>query len=224
MVERQPTRRRSILACCGTPAESGPSWRAGCRDATMTPRGVAVEPDVYCRKARLSGVRDGSRHLAESASQSSISVVCQGSAGNPGSSASISATSTWTSAVLRIATGHASSTIDRNRPRLRGRGGYAGTATAPAYRQPKNAATNSSPARREAAPARLPRQAPAAPRRWREPCGPDRHTSTGPLHRGHHSGMRRPAAPGCADARVRSIDTRFSNASGVVSMVVLSGH
>ena len=110
---------------------------------TMTPLGSLVEPDVYCRKAIVSPVSSG---------------ICQ-SPGSPSGSASVATNVTRSASPLSAA--HAVSvasdasvvstrpmSASSNIPTVRcmllaSCGSGAGTATTPAYRQPRNAGRKS---------------------------------------------------------------------------------
>lgn len=113
---------------------------------TTTPFGVPVEPDVYWRKATVSGDTSGRRHGPGSVAVSLTSQRSSPSSGAAGRSA-------WASSrmnpVVSSVRAPQSDAIARNLGRLCSRrvgsGGYAGTATTPAYRQPNQAVRNSRP-------------------------------------------------------------------------------
>src|SRR5437868_817689 len=115
---------------------------------SITPLGAAVEPEVYWSSARVEGVRAG-RHHAPASSSVSASVGSQPSAEKAGSWDAKAWARPLISAVVSTTAGCALLTIARRRGRVRwrraGSGGYAGTATMAAYRQPKNAAMYSRP-------------------------------------------------------------------------------
>src|SRR5215213_6290296 len=110
----------------------------------MTPLGAPVEPEVYWRNAIVSLVTADSIH-SFSALLSRLSVVSHRSGSRYGFFAKSGTTRERMGAVVIATVAPASATIvcSLSSDRL-GRGGYAGTATAPAYKQPKNAATYSS--------------------------------------------------------------------------------
>ena len=128
---------------------------------TITPRGAAVEPEVYCRKARVRPAAPGSRQ-ARAADASRASVATQAAApsrsrrppeGLERAGAAPAATARAQRSMVLVGpsttSGRASSTTATARARLRSgdrhRGGKTGTAATRAYRHPKNAATKSSP-------------------------------------------------------------------------------
>ena len=131
---------------------------------TMTPRGVVVDPEVYWRKARVELLIAGSRHLASipagtSSSPSHVSPSRLSGAFNaPTRLERIAAVvkQNFARASLRI---RSSRCIDR-----RGLGKAARTATAPAYKQPKNEAMASSPGGYSST-----TRSPAAPSTWSQP-------------------------------------------------------
>jgi len=101
---------------------------------TMTPLGAPVEPDVYCRKTRLSGPTGGFVHGGDWAGSSSLSSHGTWPSAPPRACKAAS----WPAipAVVSARAGPASSAINCKRGRVRAFvGGSDGTATTPAYMQ-----------------------------------------------------------------------------------------
>src|SRR6266511_2955320 len=113
-----------------------------------TPRGCAVEPEVYCRNATESSPTPGSVQAAASGPEPS-SVASQGREASSGASAANASAAPTNADVVSTSRGRASPATARSRAtsgaQRAGLGGYTGTATAPAYREPKKAATYSGP-------------------------------------------------------------------------------
>ena len=138
----------------------------------MTPRGDAVDPDVYCRNARSSGAIDTFAPIVRAVVGDRVRREPWESTRAPAPRAVIRAAALDDVGVSR----------ERSRRRRRRRcstsrgsvreacdgcGGYAGTATTPAYRQPKNARDEIESGRiqQQRAIARAARHARAAPTR-----------------------------------------------------------
>lgn len=109
---------------------------------STTPRGAEVEPEVYWRNATVSAPTDGCAHSPASDSgtrsvASSRSTSITAPSGSSGSSRS------RTAAVVSATVAPQSATMSTSRSTERGRrlGGYTGTATARAYRQPTKETT-----------------------------------------------------------------------------------
>src|SRR5215207_1258844 len=99
---------------------------------TITPLGAEVEPDVYCRKASVDPSMRGSRQCL-AYWELTLSVVIQPSFFSSGACSKSWSAFARIDVVVKAATGRASLTISCNRENDRFmRGGYAGTATAPA--------------------------------------------------------------------------------------------
>jgi len=99
--------------------------------------GALVEPDVYCRKANDEASMAG-------AVQSAAALVSMLSDASQAMFATLAASRVRSRVVAQRAHGHrgrgaASCATAMRRSKRRGCGGYTGTATAPAYKQPKNA-------------------------------------------------------------------------------------
>src|SRR5271155_1560481 len=116
---------------------------------TITPRGIAVEPDVYWGSGREEPVMAGSHQLL--ASSSGIwSVAIQRIARSSAACANSPSTLERIEAVVSTSVGCASLAIVSRRAKVRW--GWAilrwgtGTAVTPAYRHPKKAEMNSRPA------------------------------------------------------------------------------
>ena len=111
---------------------------------SITPRGSPVDPDVYWSIARSDA--DGANVLARSPSpcsdETSIQRTSLGALPSASQLSSRAASDACTSATRACESAMMPWTRGSAR---RGLGGYAGTATTPAYRQPKNDATYSSP-------------------------------------------------------------------------------
>src|SRR4051794_32468458 len=94
---------------------------------TMTPLGVLVDPDVYCKNASRSGVTPGSQYGPTEAT-SGGSVGSQRRACSSGASANEWARDARTASLQRTTLARESEMTARRRSRLRFRwGGYAGT-------------------------------------------------------------------------------------------------
>ncbi len=87
---------------------------------TMTPLGAAVEPEVYCRKARLSPLIPGSRQAsaAPGAISSISSVARQRSLPSSGTSARAASSRRRRIDVVRATAGRESRTRENNRGKL----------------------------------------------------------------------------------------------------------
>jgi hypothetical protein len=84
----------------------------------MTPLGALVEPEVYCKNARLSPEMEGSRHsFSRPAGRSSV--ASQRTAPRPGACANIPSTLESTAVVVIVTTAPASATMDWIRGRFR---------------------------------------------------------------------------------------------------------
>ena len=111
---------------------------------TITPLGAEVEPEVYWRKATAPPSTGAGCQPAGGVSSSSV--ASQESAAAPGVRSSQPRTRCSDEAPASATAGCASARIASSRGILRcDRGGQAGTAITPAYRQPKKAAMKSSP-------------------------------------------------------------------------------
>ncbi|CAM3968975.1 hypothetical protein COSO111634_30200 [Corallococcus soli] len=110
---------------------------------SITPRGVPVLPDVYCRKASVSAVTSGRFHAA-SAPASSASVATHFSARSSGASVKRNSAIDRMTELVSTTVAPESAMSARRRGRVRssrdGSGGYAGTATNPEHTQPKKPA------------------------------------------------------------------------------------
>ena len=108
---------------------------------TITPLGAPVEPDVYCRKARSPPVR-GAGERVSSTGICADTCTTGSTPPRPANDGRVAPTA----AVVSTQAASASAVMRsmRSAPRLR-RGGYAGTATTPAYRHPTNARAKSIP-------------------------------------------------------------------------------
>ncbi|GMU11507.1 hypothetical protein ASNO1_77610 [Corallococcus caeni] len=115
---------------------------------SITPLGVPVLPDVYWRKASVSAVTAGARH-AEASSGDRASVASHFTSRSSGACSNRNSAIDSTNDVVNTTVARASWMMARSRGSVRssreGSGGYAGTATAPADRHPKNPATYSRP-------------------------------------------------------------------------------
>ncbi len=100
----------------------------------MTPLGVPVVPEVYCRNASASGPMFGSLHAAARSGPIPSIAISVGSGSSGAKKVGMRALST---AEVRIALAPASATIPLIRSMcLALRGGFIGTATTPAVTQP----------------------------------------------------------------------------------------
>src|SRR5918998_6803653 len=107
---------------------------------SITPFGAAVEPEVYCRKASVWAPTGGRRHLPAGSLPSSVTNQRSDFISGADADRRSSLDKMWV--VVSAAVAFESATIARSRDMDRlSRGGYAGTATTPAYRQPRKAAT-----------------------------------------------------------------------------------
>ena len=99
---------------------------------TITPLGTPVEPEVYCRNARVSSSEPDGRQSVCSAVGTASTATHR--SGGMSSISSVSARNLTSSAVtVNTTTACESCTIARTRGKLRAlRGGYAGTAVMPA--------------------------------------------------------------------------------------------
>ncbi len=115
---------------------------------TTTPFGADVEPEVYWRKATESPSTAGARHSAERWPGRS-SVESHRSAESSGATSKSTPAIDPISAVVSTTVACASATMAWRRGTVRARrmgsGGYAGTAIAPASKQPKKASTKAKP-------------------------------------------------------------------------------
>ncbi|CAM3855991.1 hypothetical protein COSO111634_27180 [Corallococcus soli] len=112
---------------------------------SITPLGVPVLPDVYWRNASDSAPTSCGVRQSRSPPSASASVAIQCSARKSGACSKTKSDSSRMPDVVRTTDACASWMMARSRGRVRssriGSGGYAGTATAPAYRHPKKPAT-----------------------------------------------------------------------------------
>ncbi len=115
---------------------------------SRTPFGSPVEPDVYWRNASVSSAASG-RRQPDSTPSGSASVATQRSAASSGACSKSASLMSWMKAVVSTTLARESRMMARSRGSVRssraGSGGYAGTATSPAYRQPKKPAMYSMP-------------------------------------------------------------------------------
>src|SRR5262245_23852463 len=115
---------------------------------TMTPLGAEVEPDVYCRYARVEGSGFVGFHLdKEFESTSSRLIQCSVGIRPPWETCSRNMEMIWV--VLSAPMEQASVAMPCKRAvlclRRNASGGGIGTAISPAYKAPQNACTKSSP-------------------------------------------------------------------------------
>ena len=115
---------------------------------TITPFGAEVEPEVYCRYAKVEGSGFVDFHLDEEfESMSSRLIQCSIGISPPWEPCSRSMEKIW--CVLSAPMGHASAAMPCKRATLclrrNASGGGMGTAISPAYRAPQNAWTKSRP-------------------------------------------------------------------------------
>ena len=106
---------------------------------TITPFGEPVEPDVYCRKARSCPTSGRGEHVPVIPA----ATLTTGS-GRPRIAKDGRDAPTLAVVSTQIASASSMMRSMRSAPRFR-RGGYAGTATTPAYRQPTKARRKSMP-------------------------------------------------------------------------------
>ena len=143
----------TVCASCRNARAMASSFAIKCRWRTITPRGAAVDPDVYCSNARSSGAIARAVAAATPTIPSSVrsaSVSACASHASTGTSShrprSSKPSARDVSLVVSTIAGRASSTTGCSRGRSRARRGAAtGTATTPALRQPRNAAMKSNP-------------------------------------------------------------------------------
>jgi len=130
------------------PRAISPELCSRCRCRSTTPRGVPVEPEVYWRNATASALRPGSRHASASLA-GTASVASQRSARRSDASSVSGSTISEMPDVVSATRAPQSATSAWSRGSVRpsriGSGGYAGTATTPAYRHPRKPSTYSRP-------------------------------------------------------------------------------
>ena len=120
------------------------AWRAlatALRWLIITPAGVRVEPEVYCKYAMSPGSTGSSPAGALSSAVPGRSTHSTGAAADPYTAVN-SSTAVAFALSVRTQAGSQSSRTARNRPAWPGSpGAKSGTAITRAYRQPRNAVT-----------------------------------------------------------------------------------